>query len=132
MKRIFLATLAILGLGVAGALFVPEAPSVFADAKSDVCAGLQSAGGGSGCTESGPSVNSVINAVINILSWVVGIISVIMIIVGGFKYVTSGGDSGNVQSAKNTVIYALVGVVIVAISQTLVKFVLNELFPAKK
>ncbi len=133
MKRFFLAALAIVTLGVAGVLFAPEATTVFADAKADVCAGLQSAAGGSGCVEgNGPTVNTVINAVINILSWVVGIISVIMIIVGGFKYVTSGGDSSNVQSAKNTVIYALIGVVIVAISQTLVKFVLNQLFPEIK
>ena len=131
MKRIFLAVLAIMTLGVAGVLFAPEATTVFADAKSDVCAGIGSAAGGGGCAESGPTVNTVINAVINILRWVVGIISVIMVIVGGFKYVTSGGDSSNVQSAKNTVIYALVGVIIVAISQTLIKFVLAKLFPAK-
>lgn len=129
MKRLLFTAFAILSLGIIGALSIPDVSPVLADAKADVCQGLQSTGGGAGCAQpSGPTVDSVITAVINILSWVVGIISVIMIIMGGFKYVTSGGDSSNVQSAKNTIIYALVGIVIVALSQTLVKFVLHKLF----
>lgn len=65
-----------------------------------------------------------INEIITIFSWVVGAISVIMLIFGGFKYVTSGGDSGKITSAKNTIVYALIGLVIVALSQVLVNFVL--------
>jgi hypothetical protein len=57
---------------------------------------------------------------------VVGVIAVIMIIIGGLKYVTSGGDSSAVGSAKNTIIYALVGLVVVALAQALVKFVLAK------
>ena len=64
--------------------------------------------------------------VINIFSLIVGVISVIMIIVGGLKYVTSGGDSGNITGAKNTILYALIGLVIVALSQIIVRFVLNK------
>jgi len=50
---------------------------------------------------------------------------VIMIIVGGFRYITSGGESGNVSGAKNTLIYAIVGLVIVALAQIIVHYVLN-------
>lgn len=129
MKRLLLVALAVLGLGVAGVAFSPDAPDVLAAAKDEVCAGVGAATGAAGCANAAgePTIDSTINAVINILSVLVGIISVIMIIVGGFKYVTSGGDSGNVSSAKNTIIYALVGVVIVALSQTLVKFVLQRI-----
>jgi len=63
--------------------------------------------------------------VVNIFSVIVGIIAVIMIIFGGFKYITSGGDSGNVSGAKNTLIYAIVGLIIVALAQFIVRFVLN-------
>ena len=63
--------------------------------------------------------------VVNIFSIIVGIIAVIMIIYGGFKYITSGGDSGNVSGAKNTLIYAIVGLIIVALAQFIVRFVLN-------
>jgi hypothetical protein len=49
-----------------------------------------------------------------------------MIIVGGLKYILSAGDSGNVTSAKNTIVYAIVGLVIVALAQFVVRFVLTK------
>ena len=72
------------------------------------------------------AVNNIITTVINIFSLVVGVVSVIMIIVGGLKYITSGGDSGNVSGAKNTILYAIVGLVIVALAQVIVRFVLSR------
>jgi hypothetical protein len=71
-------------------------------------------------------INKIITQAINIFSIIVGIVAVIMIIVGGFKYITSGGDSGNISSAKNTIIYAVIGLVIVALAQFLVQFVLDK------
>jgi vacuolar-type H+-ATPase subunit I/STV1 len=75
---------------------------------------------------SAEKLNVLIKNIINIFSVVVGIVAVIMIIVGGFRYITSGGDSGNVTGAKNTILYAIVGLVIVALAQFIVKFVLNK------
>jgi hypothetical protein len=49
-----------------------------------------------------------------------------MIIYGGFRYITSGGDSGRVGSAKNTLIYAIVGLIIVALAQLIVNFVITQ------
>ena len=77
-------------------------------------------------SDSTDSINRLIKDVINIFSIVVGVVSVIMIIIGGFRYITSGGDSGNVSSAKNTIIYAIIGLVIVALAQFIVQFVLNK------
>lgn len=71
------------------------------------------------------TVQNIVTKVINIFSWVVGIVSVIMIIFGGFKYITSGGDAGGVTGAKNTILYAIVGLVIVALAQVIVKFVIG-------
>jgi hypothetical protein len=71
-------------------------------------------------------IQSIVTTVINIFSVVVGIVAVIMIIVGGFKYITSGGDSGNITSAKNTIVYAVIGLVVVALAQFFVQFVLNK------
>ena len=70
-------------------------------------------------------LNDLLADIINIISVIVGIVAVIMIIYGGFKYITSGGDSGNVTGAKNTILYAIVGLIIVALAQFIVKFVLN-------
>lgn len=72
------------------------------------------------------SIANIIRTVINIFSAIVGSVSVIMIILGGFKYITSGGDSNNVSGAKNTIMYAIVGLVIVAFAQIIVQFVLER------
>jgi cytochrome bd-type quinol oxidase subunit 2 len=77
------------------------------------------------------TVNKTITTVINFFSAIVGIVSVIMIIYGGFKYISSGGDSGNVQSAKNTIIYAIIGLVVVAMAQFIVQFVLNKVIASQ-
>lgn len=70
-------------------------------------------------------VFSIIETVIDVFSIIVGVISVIMIIIGGLKYITSGGDSGNVSGAKNTILYAIIGLVVVALAQVIVRFVLQ-------
>ncbi len=71
-------------------------------------------------------IQDIVTLIVNIFSVIVGIVAVIMIIWGGFKYITSGGDSGNITSAKNTIIYAIIGLVIVALAQFLVQFVLDK------
>ncbi|HSH17937.1 MAG TPA: pilin [Candidatus Saccharimonadales bacterium] len=102
--------------------------------RGGLCNGVEfdPASGEGGCdpaTQGGPAadrVSALLRRIINIFSWVVGVIAVIMIIVGGLRYITSGGDSGNVSSAKNTILYALVGLVIVALAQFIVRFVLTQ------
>src|SRR5258708_4003338 len=71
-------------------------------------------------------VNSIIRQVINVFSVVVGVVAVIMIIVGGFRYITSGGQAEKITSAKNTHPYGINGLIIVAFSQIIIKFVLNK------
>jgi cytochrome bd-type quinol oxidase subunit 2 len=78
------------------------------------------------CQDAGDAttrINEIVRQIINIFSVIVGIVSVIMIVYGGFRYITSGGDAGKVGSAKNTILYAVIGLVIVALAQVLVKFV---------
>ena len=102
-----------------------------ADIQNNLCSGADQIqlGGGSNCATatagSEDNLNSLITNIVNIFSVVVGIIAVIMIIYGGFRYITSGGDSNPVGSAKNTIIYAIIGLVIVALAQIIVRFVLS-------
>jgi hypothetical protein len=119
-----LSVLAVFALPQGAAAASPYA--IVADAKSDVCAGIGAASGGSGCTASGPSVNRILSFAINTLSVIAGIAAVIMIIIAGLKYVTSNGEAGNINSAKTSLIYAIVGLVIVAISQFLVQYVIAK------
>lgn len=110
---------------------VPAVAAAAADITGNVCGGttLSVATGGDCATDTQSSTSKVQNIVtqgVNLFSVVVGIVAVIMIVVGGFRYITSGGDSGKVSSAKTTIIYALIGLVIVALAQFIVKFVLNK------
>jgi hypothetical protein len=74
-------------------------------------------------------VSDIIKLIINIFSLVVGVTAVIMIIIGGFKYIISGGDSSNVQGAKNTIMFAIIGLVVVALAQFIVRYVLARVSP---
>ena len=71
-------------------------------------------------------INTIITQVVRIFSAIVGVVSIIMIIYGGFKYISSGGDSSKVTEAKNTIIYAIIGLAVVALAQFIVKFVLDK------
>jgi len=94
-------------------------------AKEAACRAINN---GRGCNQEGAEnrINNTVKNVVNIFSIVVGLTAVIMIIVGGFKYVTSAGDSSKVTSAKNTILYAVIGLVVVALAQVIVQFVLGN------
>lgn len=73
------------------------------------------------------SVNGLIKNIVNLLLFIVGIVAVIMIIIGGIKYTTSSGDAAKATSAKNTIIYAVVGLVVAAFAYAIVSFVVGRL-----
>jgi hypothetical protein len=74
----------------------------------------------------GSTIGTAAKGLVNVFSIIVGVVAVVMIIYGGFRYITSGGDSGRVGNAKNSLIYAIVGLVIVALAQVIVHFVLGQ------
>ena len=125
-----------------GALFLFSAPLAFAgvasaivtsdDIERGLCSGAQiDFGGTAPCPATSPgTANTIVAKVINILSLIVAAVAVIMIIFGGFRYVTSGGKQESVTSAKNTILYGLIGLVIVALAQIIVNFVLKTLVDA--
>lgn len=125
------ASLALFGIGaISGVTMNIYLPSVgFAattDSQSAVCEAI---GSGTECDENATgsaSVTSIIQTAIRILSIVVGVAAVIMIVVAGFKYIASGGDSSKIASAKNTLVYALVGLVVAVLAQVIVRFVLTQ------
>ena len=92
-------------------------------ARDQVLNGIDETNNGT-CNDSG--VNGAISAAVTILSIIVGVVAVIMVILGGFKYITSGGDSGKVASAKSTLVYALIGLAVAALAQLIVHFVLFQ------
>jgi hypothetical protein len=127
MKRIKLlfATLALAVFGVGGTMVLSPAAHA-ASPKQVVCTTLDSDAECDKQSENGISINKVISAAIRILGGIIGVVSVIMIMVAGFKYITSAGDASKASSAKNTLLYAVIGLVVAFLAQAIVSFVLNK------
>ncbi len=125
-----LAMSAVLSLGMAAPALAQSAQDQI---NNGLCAGsnLQFTDNPGQCSAASSDatsrINSIVHTVVNLLSAVVGIVAVIMIIVGGFRYITSGGNDTSVTSAKNTILYAIIGLVVVALAQVLVRFTLSKL-----
>lgn len=116
-------------------VLVPATAGAAADIQNSTCTGANTltvppaGSSGSGCsaiTTNENSFNTLLTKIINVISVLVGVVAVIMIIIGGFRYITSGGSSEKVTSAKNTILYGIIGLVIVALAQVIVKFVLKQ------
>ena len=71
----------------------------------------------------------IFTTVTNVMLFIVGAVSVIMIVIGGFRYVLSGGNSANVTSAKNTILYAIVGLVVAMLAYAMINFVITSFLP---
>lgn len=69
--------------------------------------------------------DGVFTKITNTILYAVGIVSVIMLILGGIRYVVSGGDSKKVTDAKNTIMYAIIGLIIAILSYAIVNFVIS-------
>lgn len=69
----------------------------------------------------------VFNRITSILLFVVGAVAVVMLIFGGIRYIVSGGDQANVTAAKNTILYAIIGIIIALLAYAAVKFVTTSL-----
>lgn len=87
------------------------------------------ASGGASCAKSagtpdqlGPSITSIVNTILII----VGVVAVIMLIIGGFRYVISQGNEKNISAAKDTILYAVVGLVVAILSYAIVNFVIGR------
>jgi hypothetical protein len=127
IAKLLQSAMLVLGLvGVTQLLPVATASAAGADVLTESCKTNPSS---ALCTKSqalfGP--NSLWTKIINTLIFVIGAIAVVMIVIGGFRYTISGGDSGQVNGAKNTILYAVIGLVIALLSYGIVNFVLARL-----
>lgn len=110
-------THAFIGLGItmsAYAIFSAIRIAFIGDQSLDSCALKE-------CVDGGTMVT-------NLIQWVVGmagVVAVIFIVVGGWGYITASGDPTKLQKAKSTIMYALIGLVIVALAEVLTAFIAN-------
>lgn len=131
MKRIILA---ILTVGFAGVVTLVPVTANAEGALSDACSNSQvtsSSSAQSICGSKNDNATNIIKVVVEVLLYIVGVISVIMLIVGGIRYTTSAGNSSQITAAKNTIMYALIGLVVSAVAIGIVQFVLTGITTGK-
>ena len=115
---------------LAGMLIVPTvalavAPAASAEGDYTLNSGVTSAKG-DGVNDTTSDPQALVRQFVNIFLFAVGALSVIMLIWGGIRYTTSAGDSNKVQAAKNTVLYAIVGLVIAILAYAIVNMVIDK------
>ena len=120
-----------LKLILAGLLVVPTvalaiAPAASAEGDFTLTGGVNSAKG-DGVNENTADPQALVKQFVNIFLFAVGALSVIMLIWGGIRYTTSAGDSNKVQAAKNTVLYAIVGLVVAILAYAIVNMVIGKI-----
>lgn len=133
MKRTLLTTLIVL----TSVFALPFATPVFADhepghvsiidpgAQEEACRGI-TGGTTTDCGDPG-FFSNVVTTIVSLLTFLIGGISVIMLVIGGIRYATSAGDANAVSGAKNTILYAIVGLVVAATAFLIVRFVIGRL-----
>lgn len=113
------------------ALFAPVAPSANAQSctttEGGIQAGLNCANPGEGNVPQNlfQGDGNVFTTIVNVLLFLIGAISVIMLIYGGIRYTISGGNSANVTAAKNTIMYAIIGLIVAFLAFAIVNWVLQ-------
>lgn len=127
IKHIIAAGLLVLGIGM---ILVPS-NSYAVNVIADQCKATPTAANPTPaiCKDQNATPATLISTIVNVLLFIVGIISVVVIIIGGIMYATSSGDAGQVTKAKNTVLYAVVGLVVAILAFAIVKFVISKFTP---
>jgi hypothetical protein len=123
LQIFFLSLAMVLGVGVVTVAPV-EAVNVFKGVNKDETCPPDSKN--AVCASTDDKINEPVQDVINTLLMAIGIISVIMIIIGGIRYTISNGDASKINSAKDTILYAVVGLVIALLAYVIVGFVVDQ------
>jgi ABC-type Fe3+ transport system permease subunit len=124
MKRLKL-FLASLTIAIFGAVAVVPATTTYAlDPLGDICSSPDSASN-EVCKNKDDDAMKLIGVAINALLFIVGALAVVMIIYGGIRYTTSAGNTSAITAAKNTILYAVVGLVVSFLAYAVVNWVLK-------
>ena len=114
------AAVAMLAVPLSSVAMVP-ANIAQAAAVDEIQEGFDEAGG----SENDTDLTGIVKTVIDTMLFIVGVLAVIMIIFSGIRYITAHGDKGQVESAKNTLIFSIVGLVVAIVAYAVVGWVIG-------
>lgn len=115
--------IAVLSLAVLiGVATLTPSYDVSASAKDEIKKGYLAVGGDQETVDT----NTRVKDIVNLLLYIVGVLAVIVIVFAGIRYVTSTGDSSRVKGAKDTLTYAVIGLIVAILAYAIVNFVLTN------
>lgn len=117
IKLLIVSMFALFGIGV----MVPVTTSALVLPAQEIQKGVNDVGGTGEQT-----LGQRVQTIVNILLYILGAIAVVMIVIGGVKYTTSNGDASNIKSAKETILYSVIGLVVAILAYAIVNFVLQS------
>ncbi|OYX40936.1 hypothetical protein B7Y94_05895 [Candidatus Saccharibacteria bacterium 32-49-12] len=123
LRTIAFSAMLMLGLATPALVSTPTFANVIEDSCNQSGSDSALCDNGNADTE----FSEVIKVIVNTLLFIIGIISVVMIIIGGIKFTTSAGNPAGVTSAKNTILYAIVGLVVSVAAYAIVNWVIDKL-----
>lgn len=125
IKRMIVGALIFAGLAATPlAIATPAFAAV--NPQEQACIGTGGSWNGNACTKAGQAnLTQVVKTIVNVLLYVIGVIAVVVIIIGGIRYTTSGGNAASVSAAKNTILYAVIGLVVALLAYAIVNFVIG-------
>lgn len=128
MKRVSVVIILVVATLLGASIFAPLPALAFSLSMSE---GASSARGIDQATTLF-GTTGIFTTITNVMLFVVGAISVIMVVIGGLRYVISGGNSTNITTAKNTILYAVVGLIIAILAYAMINFVIGSLVPGSE
>lgn len=131
LKMLLAGSALVAGLGLAVPAFAASGDCTNTTPASGITNGIN-CGSPSGLPTEVFGSGGVFTIIINAVLFLIGMVAVIMLIIGAVHYVTSGGDAAAVNKAKNTILYAIVGVVLSFMSYAIINFVVQQFANATK
>lgn len=126
MKKLTLLIIAFV-IAVTGMLtLAPVQGSIVHAATTDEMKKGYDAAGGRNQTDNTASLATVIQNIVNVMLYILGAIAVVMIILGGLRYTMSNGDQSAISGAKNTILYAVIGLIVAIMAYAIVNFVIDS------
>ncbi len=119
MNKVKLAIVSVLAL--VGVMTIVPSYAVNASPAGEIKQGVTDVGGGA----EGDDIGADIQTIVNMLLYILGAIAVVMIVIGGIRYTTSNGEASQITSAKNTIMYSVVGLVIAILAYAIVNWVVG-------
>ena len=126
MKKLLVTIFGIVSLALVGSTLIAQPTS----AAIDVFKNCNANGGTEICKATNDRLfgpNSIWTNILNTLVYVTGAVSILMIVIGGLRYTLSNGDQSGINSAKNTILYAVVGLILSVMGYAIVNFVLSSI-----